>query len=116
LKLEVFETQMEHLREIIDEKDNVIVDLERKIECFKKSKVEEYEEIKKQNIELENSIKELQINIMKSNEKLSDLEDNPMENCDKSNLFNDSNLDETIENLETSVRELKKVTMTRKNI
>ena len=46
---------------------------------------------------------------MKSNEKSSDLEERPMENCDKSNMFNDSNLDETIENLETSVKELKKV-------
>ena len=100
---------MKHLREVIDEKDNVIVDLKRKIECFEKSKAEEYEEIMKQNVELETSIKELQINIMKLNEKLSDFEERPLENLDKSNLFNDSNLDETIENLETSVKELKKL-------
>ena len=107
-KLEVFENQMKHLREVIDEKDNVIVDLKRKIECFEKSKAEEYEEIKKQNVELETSIKELQINIMKLNEKLSDFEERPLK-CNKSNVFNDSSLDETIENLETSVKELKKV-------
>ena len=46
---------------------------------------------------------------MKLNEKLSDFEERPLENLDKSNLFNDSNLDETIENLETSVKELKKL-------
>ena len=62
-KLEVFENQMKHLREVIDEKDNVIVDLKRKIECFEKSKAEKYEEIKKQIVLLENSVKELQMHI-----------------------------------------------------
>jgi hypothetical protein len=65
---------------------------------------------------LDNSIKELHITITKPNKKLKDLEERPMKKCDESNLFNDSNLDKTIENLETSVKELKKVLLNVRNV